>query len=342
MKKVIDIEKERDKYDVFRKVFEMDEMTENELLVKYLEMKEIRIFSDLSNLKFSNMVRLANYLKGINNSFIKNREKHSYIIEYYYTELLDEMCKLADELELINSLEISNLYSYLLWNGYLSKNKQNISRTNKANLISGLYFSDIMNGVGDCINHSDMLKDFLNRYGYNASSMINLADKKTTTNYKPNIEQQKARKGIDLYSFIMNPIIRKAGNHVFTLIEENNKFYIYDSSNLNILSIENPYVAKIINGKGIYQMHPFLSSIFNIEKNYDDAISNLFYTDNIIAPYDEKDFIEISSENIEKFKKNILLFEYFYDEVRSDILNIAEETNKIKMKKRGNVCLGKN
>ena len=89
-------------------------------------------------------------------------------------------------------------------------------------------------------------------------------------------------------------------------------------------------------------MHPFLSSIFNIEKNYDDAISNLFYTDNIIAPYDEKDFIEISSENIEKFKKNILLFEYFYDEVRSDILNIAEETNKIKMKKRGNVCLGKN
>ena len=117
MKKVIDIEKERDKYDVFRKVFEMDEMTENELLVKYLEMKEIRIFSDLSNLKFSNMVRLANYLKGINNSFIKNREKHSYIIEYYYTELLDEMCKLADELELTNSLEISNLYSYLLWNG---------------------------------------------------------------------------------------------------------------------------------------------------------------------------------------------------------------------------------
>ena len=218
MKKVIDIEKERDKYDVFRKVFEMDEMTENELLVKYLEMKEIRIFSDLSNLKFSNMVRLANYLKGINNSFIKNREKHSYIIEYYYTELLDEMCKLADELELTNSLEISNLYSYLLWNGYLSKNKQNISRTNKANLISGLYFSDIMNVVGDCINHSDMLKDFLNRYGYNASSMINLADKKTTTNYKPNIEQQKARKGIDLYSFIMNPIIRKAGNHVFTLI----------------------------------------------------------------------------------------------------------------------------
>ena len=61
MKKVIDIEKERDKYDVFRNVFDMDEMTENELLVKYLEMKEIRIFSDLSNLKFTNMVRLANY-----------------------------------------------------------------------------------------------------------------------------------------------------------------------------------------------------------------------------------------------------------------------------------------
>lgn len=335
MKKVIDIEKERDKYDVFRNVFDMDDKSQDDILTNYLKMQELRMYNDLSSFEFSRIVKLANYLKGINDSFIKNREQYIYIIENYYFDLLDQMCILADELELTTSLEVANLYSYLLWNGYLSKSKQNISRTNKAKLIGGLYFSTIMDGVGDCINHSDMLKDFLNRYGYNASSVINLADKKTISTYKPNIEQHKAKKSIDIYSYIMNPVIRKAGNHVFTLIEENNKFYIYDSSNLNILSIKNPYIAEVINGKGTYKMHPFLSSIFNIEKTQDDAISNMVYTDDIISPYNKKDFIAITEENTEKFKSNISSFEYFYDDVRADIINISELTNQIKVKKKG-------
>lgn len=334
MKKVIDIEKERDKYDVFINVFDMNDKYKDDVLTIYLEMKELRMYSDLSNFEFSKTVRLANYIKGINDSFIKNREKYKYIIENHYSNLLNQMCTLADELELKNSLEVANLYSYLLWNGYLSKSKQNTSRV-RVKTIDGLYFSSIMNGVGNCINHADLLKDFLNRYGYNVSSVINLADKKTISTYKPNIEQQKAKKGIDLYTYIMNPVIKIAGNHVFTLIEENNKFYVYDSSNLNILSIKNPYIAEIINGKGIYKLHPFLSCIFNIERNNDDAISNLFYTDDITSPYDKKDFIAITEENTEKFKKNISLLEYFYDDVRDDIINIAKLTEKIKVKKKG-------
>lgn len=334
MKKVIDIEKERDKYDVFRNVFDINDKYQDDMLATYLEMQELRMYSDLSNFEFSKTVRLANYIKGINDSFIKNREKYKYIIENYYFNLLDQMCILADELKLKNSLEVANLYSYLLWNGYLSKNKQNMSRV-KAKTINGLYFSSIMGGVGNCINHSDLLKDFLNRYGYNVSSVINLADKKTISTYKPNIEQQKAKKGIDLYTYIMSPIIRQVGNHVFTLIEENNKFYIYDSSNLNILSIKNPYIAEIINGKGIYKMHPFSSCIFNIERNNNDAISNLFYMDDITSPYNKKDFIAITEENTENFKINISLFEYFYEDVRDDIINIAKLTEKIKVKKKG-------
>ena len=334
MKKAIDIEKERDKYDVFRNVFDMNDKSEDDELTKFLEMQELRMYSDLSSFEFSRIVKLANYLKGINETFIKNREQYKYIIEIYYSDLLDQMCLLADELELNNSLEVANLYSYLLWNGYLSKNKQNISRI-KTNSIEGLYFSNIMDGVGDCINHSDMLKDFLNRYGYNASSVINLADKKTVSTYTPDIEQQKAKKNIDIYSYIINPVIRKAGNHVFTLIEENNKFYIYDSSNLNILSIKNPYIAEVINGKGTYKMHPFLSNIFNVEKKQDDAISNMIYTDDIISPYNKKDFIAITEENIEHFKRNISAFEYFYDDVRSDIINISDLRNQIKVKTKG-------
>ena len=334
MKKDINLEKERDKYDIFINVFNMNDKSEDDELTKFLEIQDLRMYSDLSSFEFSRIVKLANYLKGINETFIKNREQYKYIIEIYYSDLLDQMCILADELELNNSLEVANLYSYLLWNGYLSKNKQNISRI-KTNSIEGLYFSNIMDGVGDCINHSDMLKDFLNRYWYNASSVINLADKKTVSTYTPDIEQQKAKKNIDIYSYIMNPVIRKAGNHVFTLIEENNKFYIYDSSNLNILSIKNPYIAEVINGKGTYKMHPFLSNIFNVEKKQDDAISNMIYTDDIISPYNKKDFIAITEENIEHFKRNISAFEYFYDDVRSDIINISNLKNQIKVKTKG-------
>ena len=142
-------------------------------------------------------------------------------------------------------VELSNLFTYLLWNGYLSKTKQHVYRIEDRKMIIGLAFADIMDGVGVCLNHADMLKDFLNTCGYNSSTMINLVDKNIKSNYKFDIERksEKAKKKTEILNLAMCPIMKKIGNHAFTLIEDNNKLYIYDSTNLMLLNVINPYEA---------------------------------------------------------------------------------------------------
>ena len=77
---------------------------------------------------------------------INNREKYSDIL-FEYKVLLEQISRLAKELKLTNSLELSNLFTCLLWNGYLSKNKENTYKSENRELIDGLFFTSIMDGI---------------------------------------------------------------------------------------------------------------------------------------------------------------------------------------------------
>ena len=89
--------------------------------------------------------------------FTLENKSYSADIKGYYSSLLDKTKKLALELGLTNSLEISNLFSYLLWNGYFSKTKQNRYQQLGRKNISGLFYADIMDGIGVCLNHAYVL-----------------------------------------------------------------------------------------------------------------------------------------------------------------------------------------
>lgn len=52
-----------------------------------------------------------------------NREETYSDVMFLYKSLLKKISKLSQELNINNSLELSILFSYLLWNGYLSKGK---------------------------------------------------------------------------------------------------------------------------------------------------------------------------------------------------------------------------
>ena len=99
------------------------------------------------------------------------------------------MQKLALELGVSNSLQLSNLYTYLLWNGYLSKNKTNIY-SEERKLLEGLFFVDVMDGIGVCLNYADMLKDFLKACDHEAAVLWNLCDARLTTDYIVPIEKK--------------------------------------------------------------------------------------------------------------------------------------------------------
>ena len=109
-------------------------------LEPYSNLTDLEIFKYLLNKDDSddwNYTKLSSVSKNIDELYIISRaaevyEKKCYINNIYYEDLIEEYnmilkktSKLAQELNLKNSLELSILFMFLLWDGYFSKNKKN-------------------------------------------------------------------------------------------------------------------------------------------------------------------------------------------------------------------------
>lgn len=259
-----------------------------------------------------------------------NREEIGINTMEHYKELLKKISKLSQELNIGNSLELSILFSYLLWNGYLSKDKTyKFQSSNRANL-SGMLFTDILDGIGVCINNSEMLKDILNECGYNSCILVNHLDNFMTVHNTYKIQ----RNGISERRNILKEIItiRKA-NHAFNLIEDNNKLYVYDSTNLLLYNITNCNYAKLVNGKGKNIIFPYKSYFFCLNKNEVDLLDKLLTGAFTPQIYTKEDYTCIGTVNLDIIKNSSQLLEDFYSDIIGNIVNISNEINK-KVKQR--------
>lgn len=274
------------------------------------------------------------FLALIISSFIKEtNEKIKLIVENTntkknYKDILKKCKDLALELNLSNSLKVSNLYTYLLWNGYFSKNKELIYQTHSRLLLPGMYSRDIMDGKGVCLNFSDMLTDFINEFDqYSSATLINNINKRNKNYYKVNIERKKGKEKI--YSKLLLPIIiqkaKKSGTHAYNLINENGKLYIYDSTNLSISKLDNKFKSSLLPGEGTSDIKPYFSYCFNNNDKSDKILDLLHTTETFETPYNSEDFITSWEECLELFKDNINLLDDFYSEINSSIVNICDD-----------------
>lgn len=271
-----------------------------------------------------------------------NKDKDIYgEVNMYYSSLLDKTKRLALELGLDNSLEISNLFSYLLWNGYFSKTKSNISTTKDNKSIYNLRYADIIDGKCSQVSNSEMLKDLLNSCDFAATSLFNTISSKNKfdTIYKVPIERQIEESSIKdkIKSLVLSPIYKKVGNSSFVLIKEEDKVYIYDPSRLSLFEVTDSFNANLISGLGTTQLHPYLSFPYMKDLTRETmAIDSLFKLDDLSSPYNREDFIITSEANIETFKKNIYLLDDFYADTfdeRRKISKISDYLVKIRRKK---------
>lgn len=267
---------------------------------------------------------------------LESRKAYSEVMSKY-NSLLGKMACLSKELDLNNSLEISILFSYLLWKGYLSKTKENKFESENRKMLTGLYFADIMDGRGVCLNHCEMLKDFLSICGYSSVMLMNYAsnDVKITRvlDIKRKINDSADNVVATLLS-LLKIVKRNNINHIFNLIEEDEKLYIYDATNLSLHSIDNSFSASIINGGGRRKLYPYQSYNFCLSER-DCTLMDKLLTGKITpSPYTKEDFISIGRVALEIMKNSHCLFEDFYTEARPDIMGISEETDKIKARIR--------
>lgn len=269
------------------------------------------------------IMEVAERAKRCSNGAIYNRNKCCIEVMEKYKTLLTKMSKLSKELNINNSLELSILYSYLLWNGYLSKTRIHEFKEYDGPLIMGLNFTDITNGIGVCRNYTEMLKDFLEFNGCESIILENYSNDKIQVDYVPDIKRRKT-------SSTTNEKVNKEKkpNHVFNLIEDNG-LYIYDCTNLALYELKNKNKAELVNGKGKNIVYPYYSYEFCYSKNDEKMLDRLFAEDDFSSPYTKSDFISISEVNLELIRNSKSLLEDFYTEAKQDILGISEETKKV-------------
>lgn len=260
--------------------------------------------------------------------FLRKKEimKESY---ESYDNIIDSFINLANELNIKNSLELSLLFSYTLYNGYFSFNRKHFYKIENRLSISNFYAADIFNGGGVCLNYSDMLTDILNKKGYDAAIITNKINK-VKRGYTPNIEMNviKPKLSTKIISLMLNPISNLVGNHACTLIIDKDNPYIYDPTNLTMFNCENSKKATHELGEGSIKLTPYFSLIIATNNQNINAFDKLCLCKNYNNPYSRKDFIITAECNYEKYNNNPNIFSDFSDSIMPNINNILMKVKK--------------
>ncbi len=264
---------------------------------------------------------------------LNNREKYHQAFKNYDI-LLRKTILLGRELKLKNSLEVSNLYTYLLWNGYFSLSKEHKYSLTRGNLRIGDYFTDIVRGRGVCLNYSVMLDDLLTEGNFLSTVILNRIGGKIKRDYTPDLKRNIEKNLFSTIRMNMTKLInRKGNNHACTLIQENNLFYIYDPTNLVIVQLDGATMATVIAGKGTLLLDPYMSYLMFDTAEKRSLINNLCNQENFSCPYNRRDFIFCWENNLEVFQENISLIEDYYTDIKTHLEQIANSTTDVSTSK---------
>jgi len=267
----------------------------------------------------------------------------------HYNHVLENYKNLAEDLHVSTSLDLSHLFSYLLWNGYFSVDKKHVYQLQERLLLPGLYSLDVIKGKGVCLSYAELLHNYLSVCGKDSSLLLCKVPKKRKAisfDYRPEIVRNRKINIISIISnhvmsFFLSGLINQVGNHAVTLVEENGMLYVYDATNLCALNIKDASTASIINGKGEFQIKP--SMTFMVDSH---VISNPIHEKLLLGDIGKglsrKEFI-FSFENLmELVNNNISLLDDAYDNIHNDLEFISRQIDEIGNRNRLSRRLEKN
>lgn len=268
-------------------------------------------------------------------------EEYELIQEVYkdsvisYNKVLENYKKLANELGLTSALELSHLFSYMMWNGYYSVSKQHEYKMNDRLMLTGLQSFDVIRGKGVCLAYSELLSNYLNACDKKAAILNCKAPTKKgaiTKDYIPSIYRNMKTDSYNILFLkclipMLGVLTNRVGNHAVTLIEDDNKLYLYDVTNLVALNLIDDSRASVINGKGEFNMKPLFTSMFipNADPNF---LFEKVMNNKLGEKIDRNDYIFDFEKTINIAKENINLLDDAYDNIHSELELIVNETNE--------------
>lgn len=248
--------------------------------------------------------------------------------DYDYERIIDNFIKLSDEMHMSSSLELSNLYTYMLWNGYFSRDKgMKYGNVRQLPGIKGLAH-EIMNGKGTCLNVSTMLTDILNKAGYDSAVLISYGNG-LLKGYHPKIDIAKADIP-DGFKLQLNILSKLCGNHAVSLVGDENGMYIYDPQNISIFGLIDKETAETYNGRFRLNIKPFASFYLNDKEDNCVALTRFLTSNNYCLPCDRREYKDTWERQLEKIDVNNYLLRAFHSDIRINIDRVNEKMERVK------------
>lgn len=316
---------EKEKFEIFKTFFNSKSDFDMffELCCGLENVKEIN--------EYGKLYLLAQTIKEFQNGKIKSKEylDENFNSEQLYNEIINRCYILAQELNLKSSLEYANLFSYMLWNGYFSKDKKLEFNNYDRALIEGAFSYDIANGKGVCLNFSTMLSDFLNKTNYSSAVLANKIDK-IKRNYEVKIDRaiykdKNIFKKIDkkMLAKFLTLIPNNIPNHAFNLICDKDKMYVYDATNFLIFDVKDKSMANAVGLDGKAKISPYFSYLLN---DSEKSILTLdkFHLINDHSKLNVPNFGDIINKDVKYFDDNKSLLNDFYDDIKGNVDLLAD------------------
>lgn len=276
----------------------------------------------------------------------KNYTKDIIKIRELYQEFIKNYNKLNKVFDLSNPIQIYTMFNYLLYKGYLSKDKEFQFSGKQARDINCLIGTNVITGQAVCRHISAMLTDILNDYGIESSQLgvysigyninINILDKPKYT--KEELINWVRTHIIDeeTYDYVMklieklvdennqsiefssekiddkNPLKRKFGNHAISFAFRDGKSYFLDPTQTRIYRMSESDKNLLYDDEGELLIRTLSSLLLNNNsKNYLKMKEHLASQYPSVSKEEEKLMVE-------KTKKlcngNSDIFENFYAE----------------------------
>lgn len=219
------------------------------------------------------------------------------------------------------------IFSYLLWNGFFSKDMKYIYNNNDLLDLKGFEGLNVISGKGNCRSISNILNSISQQLGFDTHFLIN-SYRTNYRNYILDIERNDEYGLIlpsKLHDVSYDMTIDSVGNHASILINQNGNFYVYDCTNLSVYKVDETLIANLYNGVGECHIKPWGFIRYENMKQLD--ILKLLHSINSQNQYSFMSHLEIreimdESLNICKKSKSLILD--FHSQIQNNIETINE------------------
>lgn len=323
------------------------------------------LYSPIDTLSY---VSLAAFI-GLTYSNCKNYSKDVNQIRELYQEFIKNYNKLNKIFDLNDPIQINTMFSYLLYEGYLSKDKEFEFSSKQARDITNLIGANIITGKGVCCHISSMLTDIMNDYGIQSKQLgvyskhydininileepkytkeelmiwcrTHIADENTYSFITKLIDKliDEMKKNVELSYVITdekNPVKRKIGNHAISVAFKDGKTYFLDPTQSRIyrLTEDNKDILYDDECDNI-PIRTISTLILNEKKDFYTLKQLLSKHCQYISKEEEKDMIkktlEICNGNMDIFEQFYNQNSELYNDISSKILNIKKRKSLVK------------